>query len=83
MSKEKTINYSDTEKKIVTALAESADPLTLHEISDKIGQVLTSGNINALVKKGNIRTCGDRVIVCPACGSKKTVKEYLFLKPIV
>ena len=79
----KTINYSDTEKQIVATLKANEDKaMTLAEISKEIDKELKSGNINALVKKGNVETVGDRVIVCKYCGAKKKVKEYKFLKDI-
>ena len=50
----KTVNYTDTEKKIVEALSTSERALTLAELSEKLGMEIKSGNINALVKKGNV-----------------------------
>lgn len=78
----KTVNYSETEKKIVSALAESENAMTLAEIGTAIEMKLTSGNVNALVKKGNIEVVGDRETVCPTCGKKSKVKEYKFVKAI-
>lgn len=78
----KTVNYSDTEKKIVAALATSEKPMTLAEIGTAIDMKLTSGNINALVKKGNIEVVGDRETQCPTCGKKSKVKEYRLVNAI-
>lgn len=83
MAKEKVVNYSETEKAIVNALANAdGKALTLAEISNEVGKELKSGNINALVKKGNVEVVGDRVIVCEMCGHKKKVREYGFVKAI-
>ncbi|MCQ2603355.1 MAG: hypothetical protein MJ193_05450 [Clostridia bacterium] len=77
------IAYSETEKSIVAILAEAdGKGLTLAEISAKLGKELKSGNINALVKKGNVSNENSRTIVCPCCGAKKTVKEYAFVKAV-
>lgn len=50
----KAYNYSETESKILTAIKEFDKPVTLAEIAEKVGMPLMSGNINALVKKGNV-----------------------------
>lgn len=75
----KTINYTDTEKKIVEALATADCPLTLAELSQKLGMDIKSGNINALVKKGNVEKSGEREIVVQA---KRKVGEYSFVRSI-
>ena len=82
MAKEKVVNYSDTEKAIVEVLEKADGNMTLAEISKEVGKELKSGNINALVKKGNVEVVGDRVIVCEMCGAKKKVREYGFVKAI-
>lgn len=75
----KTVNYTDTEKKIVEALATADCPLTLAELSQKLGMEIKSGNINALVKKGNVEKSGEREIVVQA---KRKVGEYSFVRSI-
>ena len=75
----KTVNYTDTEKKIVEALANADHALTLAELSEKLGMEIKSGNINALVKKGNVEKTGEREIVVQA---KRKVGEYSFVKSI-
>ena len=75
----KTVNYTDTEKKIVDALANADHALTLAELSEKLGMEMKSGNINALVKKGNVEKTGEREIVVQA---KRKVGEYSFVKSI-
>ena len=75
----KTINYTDTEKKIVEALATADCPLTLAELSEKLGMEIKSGNINALVKKGNVEKSGEREIIVQA---KRKVGEYSFVRSI-
>lgn len=84
------INYSDTEKSIVATLKVlgenladgERDMFTLAEISKEVGKELKSGNINALVKKGNVEVGGDIVLVCPVCHSKRKVRGYRFVKDI-
>lgn len=75
----KTVNYTDTEKKIVDALATADCPLTLAELSEKLGMEIKSGNINALVKKGNVEKSGEREIIVQA---KRKVGEYSFVRSI-
>lgn len=75
----KTVNYTDTEKKIIEALATAESPLTLAELSQKLGMDIKSGNINALVKKGNVEKSGEREIIVQA---KRKVGEYSFVKGI-
>lgn len=75
----KTVNYTDTEKKIVDALASADHALTLAELSEKLGMEIKSGNITALVKKGNVEKTGEREIVVQA---KRKVGEYSFVKSI-
>lgn len=79
---EKKVVYSDTEKLIVSALAENPDAeLTLEEIGEKIGMKLTSGNINALVsKKGNV-ACTPENREVQVVKTKK-VATYRFVKAI-
>ncbi len=50
----KAYAYSETELAILNALKDFDTPVTLAAISEKMGATLTSGNINALVKKGNV-----------------------------
>ena len=75
----KTVNYTDTEKKIVTALETADRPLTLAELTDMLGMEIKSGNINALVKKGNVEKSGEREIIVQA---KRKVGEYSFVRAI-
>lgn len=75
----KTINYTDTEKKIVSALANADHALTLAELSGVLGFEVKSGNINALVKKGNVEKSGEREVIVQA---KRKVGEYSFVKSI-
>lgn len=75
----KTVNYTDTEKKIVEALANADHALTLAELSESLGMEVKSGNINALVKKGNVEKSGEREVIVQA---KRKVGEYSFVKSI-
>lgn len=47
-------NYSDNEKAILDNAIHFSDGFSLADLSEKMGVKLTSGSINALVKKGNI-----------------------------
>ena len=76
----KIVNYTDTEKKILTALENADHALTLAELSDVLGMEVKSGNINALVKKGNVEKSGEREVIVQA---KRKVGEYSFVKAIV
>ena len=75
----KIVNYTDTEKKILTALENADHALTLAELSDALGMEVKSGNINALVKKGNVEKSGEREVIVQA---KRKVGEYSFVKAI-
>lgn len=75
----KIVNYTDTEKKILTALENADHALTLAELSDVLGMEVKSGNINALVKKGNVEKSGEREVIVQA---KRKVGEYSFVKAI-
>ena len=75
----KIVNYTDTEKKILTALENADHALTLAELSDVLGMEVKSGNINALVKKGNVEKSGEREVIVQA---KRKVGEYSIVKAI-
>ena len=49
---------SPKQEAIVKALSEANRPLTLDEISEAVGEKLTSGTISVLVKKGLIKNQG-------------------------
>lgn len=75
----KTVNYTDTERKILTALETADHAMTLAELTDMLGMEIKSGNINALVKKGNVEKSGEREIIVQA---KRKVGEYSFVRAI-
>lgn len=75
----KTINYTENEKKILNALADADHAMTLAELSTALGFEVKSGNINALVKKGNVEKSGEREVIVQA---KRKVGEYSFVKAI-
>ena len=75
----KIVNYTDTERKIVEALSTSERALTLAWLSEELVLEIKSGNIIALVKKGNVEKTGEREIVVQA---KRKVGEYSFVKSI-
>lgn len=54
----------------------STEPHTLAEINSLAQREFKTGSINALVKKGLVEHGEDRVIICPTCGRKTTVKTY-------
>lgn len=63
---------------IVNALKASDKPMTLAEISAVVGFEVKSGTTNTLIKAGVMVATGKREIVCPMCGSKHKVNEYIF-----
>lgn len=69
--------YSDTEKAILGAL--SNEPQTLAQLSEKLGKTLVSGNINGLVKKGNVAKGEDVTITVKVPAE---VNTYVFVKDI-
>ena len=71
----KEFNYSDSEKAILNAL-EQVENATLAEISEIAEKKLSSGSINALVKKGNVEKVGQRDKVGY---SKSQVNTYIAL----
>lgn len=71
------LNLTDNRKAILSTLRSATAPLTLAEISALVGFEVKTGSTNALVKAGAIKVAGERTIVCPACGRKHTVKEYV------
>lgn len=70
------VKLNEKQVKVINALKESDKALTLKEISDIVGFEVKSGTTNTLVKRNFIKIAGERVIVCPVCGHKHTVKEY-------
>lgn len=63
---------------IVNTLKASDKPMTLAEISAVVGFEVKSGTTNTLIKAGVMVATGKREIVCPMCGSKHKVNEYIF-----
>lgn len=63
---------------IVNTLKTSDKPMTLAEISAVVGFEVKSGTTNTLIKAGVMVATGKREIVCPMCGSKHKVNEYVF-----
>lgn len=77
--KAKPYSYSETETAILNALNGAEAPMTLAEISTKVGKTLVSGNINGLVTKGNVRNDGKIKVSVKV---PDTVKVYGFLADI-
>lgn len=75
----KTVNYTETEKKILNALETADHAMTLAELTEMLGMEIKSGNINALVKKGNVEKSGEREVIVQA---KRKVGEYSFVRAI-
>lgn len=71
-------NIKMTEKRtqILEVLKQSESPLTLAEISNRLGETVKPGTITPMIKVGMILVAGKRVIRCPVCGSKKSINEY-------
>lgn len=63
---------------IVNTLKASDKPMTLAEISAVVGFEVKSGTTNTLIKAGVMVATGKREIICPMCGSKHKVNEYVF-----
>lgn len=61
----KEFNYTEGEKSILSALAASNHEgnFTLAQLSEIVGRKLTSGNINGLVRKGNLEKLDEKVEV--------------------
>ena len=70
------ITMNEKRTAVIETLKNATAPMTLTEISNKAGVEIKSGTTNAMVKAGLIVVSGERVIVCPSCGHKQTVKEY-------
>ena len=70
------VKLNEKQVKVINTLKGSDKALTLKEISDIVGFEVKSGTTNTLVKRNLIKIAGERVIVCPVCGHKHTVKEY-------
>lgn len=74
MAQEKKITINETEQKILDVLANATEPMTLAEISERVGKKLVSGNINALLtSKGKVVKGDDKEIIVQA---KKKVATY-------
>lgn len=71
------ITMNEKRTAILNVLKESNSPITLAEISARVGFEVKSGTTNALVKAGVIVKSGVRELVCPACGRKHKVAEYV------
>ena len=67
-----------TQSRFLKALAGEQKPLTLKEISEKLGVELKSGSINCLVTKGLVVT--EDVEVVEVVKRKKKVKAYHLAK---
>lgn len=75
----KAYNYTDDEKSILAIAGQIGGDFTLGELSEAYGSKLASGNINGLVKKGNIQKTGE---VTVATMSKDTVKVWGYLADV-
>ncbi len=73
MNKPKPLN----EKQVAFLQGLGSEPATLADISKFVGYNLQPGTTNALVKRGLADYGPDRVLVCPCCGRKRTVKTYV------
>lgn len=75
----KAYNYTDKEKAILAAASDIEGAFTLADLSEKMGLKLSSGNINALVIKGNIAKGEPKDVLRP---SKSSVNVYGFVADI-
>lgn len=77
----KAFNYTSSETNILAAAATMPKdvPFTLAELSTAYGSEIKSGNINSLVKKGNLAKVGTRKVDCEATAK---VSTYVFAADI-
>jgi len=78
----KAFNYTSSETNILAAAAtmpKDDTPFTLAELSAAYGSEIKSGNINSLVKKGNLAKVGTRKVDCEATAK---VSTYVFAADI-
>ena len=71
------ITMNEKRNAVIETLKNATAPMTLTEISNAAGIEIKSGTTNAMVKVGLITVAGEREIVCPVCGHKHKVKEYI------
>ena len=73
----KAFNYTSSETNILAAAATMPKdaPFTLAELSAACGSEIKSGNINSLVKKGNLAKVGTRKVDCETTAK---VSTYVF-----
>lgn len=77
---DKAFNYTDNERKVLSAAGSIEGEFTLAELATAMGlEKLSSGSINGLVKKGNISKGEQREVIYD---SKTTVGVYGFVADI-
>ena len=62
MSKEIKIKMNPIREKVIAALKDAEAPLTLAEISEKVGAEVKTGSTNAMVAAGLIKKVGTRKV---------------------
>lgn len=70
------VKMNENRVAIVNVLSSATAPMTLAEISEKVGFEVKTGTTNTMVKAGILVVAGERTIKCPCCGHKHVVKEY-------
>lgn len=60
--KEIKVKMNPTREKVIAVLKDAEEPLTLAEISDKVGQEVKTGTTNAMLTAGLIRKVGTRKV---------------------
>lgn len=59
----KNVIMNDTRKAVIEVLKASAEPLTLAEISTKVGKTIRSGSTNAMLAVGMIKAVGKKEVI--------------------
>lgn len=70
----KTIAKTELRDKLLKVLGESTEPLTLAEISEKVGQKVNSGTTNVLVAEGILVNGEDKMVEVIKKEPRKTYK---------
>jgi len=60
--KEIKVKMNPTREKVIAVLKDAEEPLTLAEISDKVGTEVKTGTTNAMLTAGLIRKVGTRKV---------------------
>lgn len=73
----KTPTLNERQLAVLGILKDAESPMTLAEISEKVGFEVKSGTTNTLVSRDYMRIAGTRENRCPCCGRPRPAKEYV------